>query len=324
MKKNRPYKYNAKSRLTPNSQSFPFKVNHIKNDVVTNLENTLTKLRIIDDTQVKKESLDDGFLRGRADRKEENKKKKKKEVSLAKREKLVQLLSILKKIVLSISAVGAVLVLVMLGYHFIEKGISHYRQSKNQSVLSGNRMSVIDDNYLFVGDFHTKLFAFDSYGFDYHYVKEGGSNLTTSELLNQMKSTIYDYNPSVILMEVGMMDIDQGVPLDEFIDNYGKILDSITMNRPNAMVYIESIYPINQQLYDGDYIQNAISNQEIKAYNQALKTLAIEKNVSYLDLYSKLEKGNRLNSQYTDDGVSLNQKGYQVVYQEIKSIIGKD
>ena len=29
-KKNRPYKYNAKSRLTPNSQSFPFKVNSIK------------------------------------------------------------------------------------------------------------------------------------------------------------------------------------------------------------------------------------------------------------------------------------------------------
>ena len=77
MKKKKPYKYNSKSRLTPNSQSFPFKVNTIKNDVKTNLENTLTKLRIIEEPVEEKESLDDSFLEGRFDKKEEKKRKKK-------------------------------------------------------------------------------------------------------------------------------------------------------------------------------------------------------------------------------------------------------
>ena len=99
MKKNRPYKYNSKSRLTPNSQSFPFKVNSIKNDVVTNLENTLTKLRIIEEVPEETELLDDGFLEGRYDRKEEKKKKRQ-----ANKEKVLSKLDFVRKLVLSISA----------------------------------------------------------------------------------------------------------------------------------------------------------------------------------------------------------------------------
>ena len=64
------YKYNSKSRLTQNSQSFPFKVNTIKKDVKTNLENTLTKLRIIEDvTPEEEEKLDNSFLGGRNEKK---------------------------------------------------------------------------------------------------------------------------------------------------------------------------------------------------------------------------------------------------------------
>ena len=78
MKKKKPYKYNSKSRLTQDSQSFPFKVNTIKNDVKTNLENTLTKLHIVEEPTLEKETLDNSFLEGRSDKKDEKKNKKKK------------------------------------------------------------------------------------------------------------------------------------------------------------------------------------------------------------------------------------------------------
>ena len=58
MKKKKPYKYNSKSRLTPNANSFPFKVNNMKNDAIKNLENTLTKFRIIEEPIEEKEELD--------------------------------------------------------------------------------------------------------------------------------------------------------------------------------------------------------------------------------------------------------------------------
>ena len=63
MGKKKPYKYNSKSRLTADSQSFPFKVNHFKNDVKTNLENTLTKLKIIEEPTTPEEKiLDNSFM----------------------------------------------------------------------------------------------------------------------------------------------------------------------------------------------------------------------------------------------------------------------
>ena len=309
--------------MTPNSQSFPFKVNNIKKDVVTNLENTLTKLRIIEELPDENDSLDDGFLGGRFDRKEEKKRKKKKKTSLAKKEKYVSMLSVLRKGVLSVSAVGAALFIIMIGYHFVSQQISKIHHStKNRVVLKEKKNNgSVDDNYVFVGDFQTEKFSFEKYGLDYHYVKVGTYSLTTSEMLNHMKDMVYDYNPSVIFIEVGIMDIAQNVTQEHFIQQYGNILDLIAMNRPNAIVYVESIYPVNSELEDG-FFRRSISNDEIESYNSLLKALASEKNVQYLDLYSKMIQKNELNIDYTDDGVTLNNKGYQVVYQEIKNVVG--
>ena len=322
MKKNRPYKYNSKSRLTPNSQSFPFKVNSVKKDVVTNLENTLTKLRIIEDPSEKKGSLDDGFLEGRVEKKAEKKQKQKEKNSLARKEKIISIVSMLRKFVLSVSAVGAILFVVMIGFHFVSKQLSVYHSTKNRVVMKDKKVSPsVDDSYVFVGDFHTNQFSFDHFGWDYHYVKTGSSHLTTTDLLNNMKTMIYDYNPSVVFIEVGLIDLEQSVSEEQYIDNYGKILDLISMNRPRANIVVESIYPINSQLND-DYFDRNISNEEIERYNRLLKILTTEKKVHYLDVFSPLTQNGELNSQYTDDGVSLNDRGYQVVQKEIKSVVG--
>lgn len=311
-KKNRPYKYNSKSRLTPNSQSFPFKVNSVKKDVVTNLENTLTKLRIIDDSSEKKKPLDDGFLEGRVERKEEKKNKRKKEVSLARKEKFISVISVLRKLVLSVSAIGAIAFVAMIGFHFVSRQISLHHSTKNRIALKENKISShMDDSYVFVGDFHTSQFSFESYGWDYHYVKVGSKDLTTTDLLNHMKDMIYDYNPSVVFLEVGLIDLEQDVPEEQFIQNYGKIIDLISTNRPNATIVVESIYPTSQEL-----------NDEVEKYNRSLKSLANEKQVHYLDMYSKLIQDGSLNNQYTDDGVTLNDKGYQVVQKEIINVVG--
>ena len=47
-----------------------------------------------------------------------------------------------------------------------------------------------------------------------------------------------------------------------------------------------------------------------------------EKEVKYLDLYSLLIEDDNLISDYTDNGIYLNDRGYMVVYDEINKIIG--
>ena len=350
MKKNRPYKYNSKSRLTPNSQSFPFKVNSLKNDVKVNLENTLTKLRIVDDSSKEEETLDDSFLEGRSSKKErikaENKEKKekekqekkekirqekekskkekeeKKEKKEKKNDKPVKQNHSLGNSFISFATFCAIILVVLYVSHLIiQHAPSLYNKAKNRIIVtdknSGNRL---DDNYLFVGDFHTSKLSFN----DYHYVKVSTNTLTTSDLLNNMKSMVYDYNPSIIFLEVGMMDIDSGTSTDEFIHNYGRIIDLIHTNRPNAKIYVESIYPINRDVdhYDEAKFNRKFTNDDIDIMNSALKTLASEKKVQYLDINSSVSRLGSLDTSYTSDGITLNDNGYQEVYKEINKVVG--
>ena len=322
MKKNRPYKYNSKSRLTQNSQSFPFKVNTIKKDVKTNLENTLTKLRIIEDvTPEEEEKLDNSFLGGRNE-----KKGKKKETRLVDEEKKLERVASLKKLFLTISGVCCAILFLLLASKFVGQKVSSlYHSARNRIVVLDKKNSnVIDDNYLFVGDFHTRNYDFKKYNLDYHYVNNGNTTYTTGQLLNNMKDMVYDYNPSIIFLELGILDLNSGMSEDEIIKNYSKIIDLIHNNRPNAVIFIESVYPINRDVdkFNNRVISSNINNEDITSFNKRLKNLAKDKKVEYIDMYSVISSKNELNSDYTDDGVTLNSKGYKELNKEIVKLLG--
>ena len=365
--KNRPYKYNSKSRLT-NSNSFPFKMNRSKVDPKKSLENTLTRLKIIEDDSKEIETLDDSFLEGRFDKKDEKKIKKKniflknrdnntkdKEESLidsepqiikveditkdieeskklqkSQKEKkdkkifdFVSMIPILRKVFLSLSAICAIILVVLFAVNNLPR-ISNGIISTHNPVSRGKGSSnSLDDNYLFVGDFHTSRLVFSEYGLDYHYVNNGESH-TTASVLSNMKGNIYDYNPSVIFLELGLLDLDRGVSKNEIINNYKKIVQYIKSNRPNAVIYVESIYPINRDLssYRDGLLSKRVSNDEINAMNGLLKSFAIENDVQYLDVHSVLVTNGVLNPKYTNNGVYLNRNGYNAVLKEIKKVIG--
>ena len=328
MGKKKPYKYNSKSRLTADSQSFPFKVNHLKNDLKENLENTLTKLRIIEEPQEEKKQLDNTFLEGRTDTKDLKKKKQKKKETekekVVETEEVLSKISFVRKILLTISGVCACILIIFYLTSVVFPKISYlFHVAQNRVVVVDRKASnVIDDNYLFVGGFHTNRFNFQEYGWDYHYVNVSRNDLTTHMLLDNMKGMVYDYNPSVVFLELGIVDLDSGVSEEEFLENYRKIIDSIQSNRPNAIIFIESIYPMNPKMNSSVEFNSHISNEMIASVNYDLKKLAKEKNVRYFDTYSVLSRKNELDEKYTEDGVLLNRTGYQALFQEINKVVG--
>ena len=144
--------------------------------------------------------------------------------------------------------------------------------------------------------------------------------MTTGSLLDQMKVNVYNYNPSIVFIELGSVDLKNDESLKKIRDNYGLIIDSIKMNRPNAVIVIEAVYPINRNYTKA--LNYDFTNDDINSLNDSLRSLAIEKNVQYFDAYSLLSKNNELNSLYTNDGVHLNDRGYSVLYDNIIKIIG--
>ena len=137
-----------------------------------------------------------------------------------------------------------------------------------------------------------------------------------------MKKKIYDFNPSIIFIQVGMNDIIEERSIDEVLKDLETLILKIKENRPYADIYLESFYPINKEIEDfsnDDY--NDINNNIIIDYNKQLKDLCDSLDVNYLDVLSELSIDNQLNEEYTDDGLILNNNGYKRLYKIIRKIV---
>ena len=96
--------------------------------------------------------------------------------------------------------------------------------------------------------------------------------------------------------------------IEKIIENYKKILVSISDRLPQTKIYIISSIPLN---HSWKYV--VVTDEEIRALNDRLKQLSKESGGIYVDLYSKLKtKDNELSIRYTTDGLHLNSKGYLI------------
>ena len=112
----------------------------------------------------------------------------------------------------------------------------------------------------------------------------------------------------------------------KIIKNIKNIIKSLNENLPNATVYLESIYPINNEK-DSKINHSSVGkrkNKDIVLINSELKQYCNDKNCTYLDMYSLLEdKDGNLKLEYTKEGLHMSDKGYEVITKELKKYMHK-
>lgn len=299
--------YSTPKRTTRNKKS-----DNKKLDVTTRIR--VDEIRLNDS-----DSLDTSFLEGRVERQSRNNTKKVAEKILKDNSDRIRKLKVIKRLFFTIALVMCIILLIILLVNFVKEIDFSKKNKTSNNVVQKTEKKEIDNNFLFVGDFGTEEFNFDNYDLDYHYVKKTDKKLTTEKLNDNLNDYIYKYNPSIVFLQVGVIDLDEDKSVDEIIDNYGKIIDSVKENRSYAEIYIESLYPINRDIedFDDEIIKSDIDNDDIKKLNSRLKTLAEEKKVKYIDLFSALENKGKLDEIYTDNGYLLNDDGYKQVYKYI-------
>ena len=320
--------YNSPKRTTKNNTSKSKKnISKTKNkdfDVTTRIR--VDEVRLNDS-----ESLDTSFLEGRVEKKVKNNSGKVKEKILKDKNIVDETKEIRKKrIFFGITSLAIFIIIVFLFVFYFDKIVNVFKddlKDKNITVESSKKQEkVIDDNYLFIGGFYTDKFDFDKFDLDYHYVKVSDNNMDTADVLDDMKSKIYDYNPSIIFIELGINDLDSGMDSKDIIKNIKSIIDKIKENRPYARICIESLYPINISVddFDNEILSDEINNSKIVSFNKQLKDLTEKNDVIYLDMFSMLEKGGKLDSEYTDNGIYLNDDGYKQILKLVNNEIDKD
>ena len=175
-------------------------------------------------------------------------------------------------------------------------------------------------NYLFLGDSITDFYDLEKYYEGLPVVNSGISGNTTKDILNDMKNRVYNYNPSKVFLLIGTNDLIHDISVEDIVSNIEKIVNEINSNEPQSEIYVESVYPVNDNL-DEDMV-DVRNNDDIMEINEKIKKYCEDNGYNYINMYDKLldDDGN-FNEEYTDDGLHPNSKGYEVITDEIKKYL---
>ena len=104
---------------------------------------------------------------------------------------------------------------------------------------------------------------------------------------------------------------------DMYREQYGKVIDRIREEHPEAVVVIQSLLPVSaKQEAKGSYV----NNERIAVYNGMLEELSAEKDCPYLNVAEAVTgEDGCLREELTSDGVHLNTAGCQVWLDYLKT-----
>ena len=212
------------------------------------------------------------------------------------------------------------MIVIILGFvifHFIT--VEH-NKVKVKTIKAYKDRYIIPENIVFLGDSITDYYDLDKYYPDNNVVNSGISGNVADDILSDMYNRVYKYNPSKIFLLIGTNQIPVGDSDDDIVEDIKKIVNIIHENRPIAKIYVESIYPVNKGL-DKNAVKNRDNDRIVelnKKINNAIKSIDY---VEYINIYDELVYKNNLNEEYSDDGLHLNDKGYEIVTNIIKRYI---
>ena len=164
---------------------------------------------------------------------------------------------------------------------------------------------------VFIGDSITDLYHLDDYYQDLplRTYNRGIGGDVTGMLLKRIQVSLYDLEPTKVVLMIGINDINGGVSTDTILENYDNILKGIKTTLPATKVYTMSILPINSDL--PSYVNVNKSTERILAINEEIKTMTTNYSYKYMDLFSLVkDDNNHLKKEYSLDGIHLSEQGF--------------
>lgn len=169
-----------------------------------------------------------------------------------------------------------------------------------------------NENIVFLGDSITEIYPINEIYGEKMFVNKGVSGYTTNDILDRMPEMVYRYNPTKVILLIGTNDISGDISEEkqnETVQNIKKIHQAIKKNRPNAKLYIESIYPVNRNMNKEMVYYR--TNEVIKNMNKRIKSYCETEKITYINLYDELtDKDGNFDKNYTYDGLHPSVLGY--------------
>lgn len=177
------------------------------------------------------------------------------------------------------------------------------------------------EKIVFAGDSITDFYDLGQY---YQYdnkilVNSGVSGYKTTNIIKKFKNLIEQHQADKLFLMIGTNDLGGGTDRDEVISNIKNIIEMTKSQSPDTKIYLESIYPVNLSKRSNTEKRN---NEDIRYINIQLKKYCEENDITYLEVYSLLADSNgELKGEYTEDGLHLNNAGYDVITSYLKPYV---
>lgn len=182
-----------------------------------------------------------------------------------------------------------------------------------QNNVTSIEVQADQEKIIFAGDSIT-----DRYDLNYYYnydnklvINSGIGGYKTANIISRFKNLIEQHNADKLFLMIGTNDLGAGIDRDQIVENIIQIIAMTKDQSPKTKIYYETIYPVNRSKRSPN---DKRYNEDIKYINEKMKEYCKNSNVTYIDVYSALqdEEGN-LKLEYTEDGLHLNEYGYDVV-----------
>jgi len=192
----------------------------------------------------------------------------------------------------------------MKAYYYHKKGLFEaLPDTKNEIIMVGN--SITDQGPW------TELFN------DLRVKNRGIGGDDTEGILERLDE-ITASQPDKIFIMIGTNDLAKLKTVEEILVNYQTILDRIGADSPETGVYIQSVLPTE------DAVHTTRKNTDIMAINRGLEKIADQRGLVYIDLFTPFAtEENKLNKEYSIDGLHLNGEGYLLWKELIDEYINK-
>ena len=175
---------------------------------------------------------------------------------------------------------------------------------------------------IFIGDSITDLYHLDDYYADLDkacYNRGIGGDRTTG-VIDRLQVSLYDLEPSEVVLMIGINDLNSGRTVEELSSLYQVILNGIKEHLPSSKVFTMSILPMNDLL--AGYFDINAQNKKVVETNTHIAQMATERGYTYVDLHSQMkDDSGKLITSYTDDGIHPNANGYAVWTNLLKPLL---
>lgn len=186
---------------------------------------------------------------------------------------------------------------------------SNHSEYWHQRVSLFEELPIHSGDIVFVGNSITDGGEFAEL-FDNPNIKNRGISGDTVEGVLERINQVTKYSPSKIFLLIGINDVSHGESASTILSEFKELIAKIHEESPETKLYIQSVMPVNMLSFNRYKNLNG-KEDVILAINKGLPYLTSSGD-TYIDLWAYLadEDGNLL-TEYTNDGLHLNGKGYK-------------